>query len=64
MRNPFASLAKLPKASEAGRHLRERFESALDKFPGFVRDVDGVLRGEAMSPPPGGLVEAAIEGPF
>ncbi len=59
MRNPFASLAKLPNASEAGRHLRERLESALDKFPGFVRDVDGVLRGEAMSPPPDGLVEAA-----
>ena len=62
MRNPFASLAKLPKASEAGRHLRERLESALDKFPDFVRDVDGVLRGEAMSPPPDGLVEAARGG--
>ena len=59
MRNPFASLSKLPNASEAGRHLRERLESALDKFPSFVRDVDGVLRGEAMSPPPDGLVEAA-----
>ena len=43
MRNPFASLAKVPKASEAGRQLRERLESALDKFPNFVRDVDGVL---------------------
>ena len=59
MRNPFASFSKLPKASEAGRLLRERLESALDKFPELVHDVGGVLRGKAMSPPLDGLVEAA-----
>ena len=59
MRNPFASLSKLPKASEAGRLLRERFESALDKFPEFVHDSGSVLQGKTMSPPLDGLVEAA-----
>ena len=58
MRNPFASFSKLPKASEAGRLLRERLESALDKFPGFVHDVGSVFRGKTMSPPPDGPVEA------
>ena len=41
MRNPFASLSKLPKVAEAGRLLRGRLESALDEFPGFVHDVGG-----------------------
>ena len=59
MRNPFASLSKLPMVAEAGRLLRGRLESTLDKFPGFVHDVGRVLRGNTMSPPPDGLVEAA-----
>ena len=61
MRNPFASLSKLPKASEAGRLLRERLESAFDsdKLPEFVHDVESVFRGNTMSPPPDGLVDAA-----
>ena len=59
MQNPFASLSKLPKASEAGRLLRERLESAFDKFPGFVHDVGSVIRGKTMSPPLDGLTGAA-----
>ena len=59
MRNPFASLPKVPAASEAGRFLRGKLESALDEYPGFVRDVGSVLRGNTMPPPLGGLVESA-----
>ena len=59
MRNPFASLPKVLTASEAGRLLRGKPESALDEYPSFVHDVGGVLRGNTMPPPLGGLVEFA-----
>ena len=59
MRNPFTSFSKVPAVSEAGRLLRGKLESALDKYPGFVRDVGSVLRGNTMPPPLGGLVESA-----
>ena len=46
-------------APEAGRFLRGKLESALDEYPSFVHDVGGVLRGNTMSPPLGGLVKFA-----
>ena len=59
MRNPFTALSKVPTASEAGRLLRGKLESALGKFPGFVHDVGSVFRGNTMPAPPDGLVESA-----
>ena len=59
MRNPFTSLSKVPKVSEAGRFLHGKLESALDKFPGFVHDVGSALRGDPMPPPLDGPVEVA-----
>ena len=59
MRNPASSVRRIPSASEAGLKIRKRIDSVLDSHPEFVRSVDAVLRGEEMSPPPPGMVEAS-----
>ena len=59
MRNPASSVYRIPNASEAGRRIRERIDSVLSSYPEFVHSVDAVLRGEAMAPPPSGMVEAS-----
>ena len=59
MRNPYASVAKVSGAREAGRRIRGVLDRKLLEFPEFVNSVLGSLGGRPMVAPPDELVKAA-----